>query len=72
MNSVDLKDETKYPCYTCIHNRVCNAKSCFAETEVKTTHPYIVVKLECAEYRKNIPTPKTPRFLENECTNPNQ
>ena len=38
----------------CIHNKVCNVRKQFEETEVKTTHPYIIVKLECTEFYKDI------------------
>ena len=48
----------EYPCDTCIHNKVCAVITCFKETEVKTTHPYIMVKLECTEYFKKINEPK--------------
>ena len=42
------------PCDNCIHNKVCNVRKQFEETEVKTTHPYIIVKLECTEFYQNI------------------
>lgn len=48
----------KYPCDTCVHNKVCGAKTCFKETEVKTTHPFILVKLECTEYLEKIYEPE--------------
>lgn len=40
----------EYPCDTCIHNKVCTVITCFKETEIKTTHPFIKVNLECTEY----------------------
>ena len=42
------------PCTKCIHNRVCNVRKQFEETEVKTTQPYIIVKLECTEFYKDV------------------
>ena len=42
------------PCDNCIRNKVCNVRKQFEETEVKTTHPYIIVKLECTEFYQNI------------------
>ena len=42
------------PCDNCIHNKVCNVRKQFEETEVNTTHPYIIVKLECTEFYKDI------------------
>ena len=47
------------PCDTCIHNRVCNVRKFFKETEVKTTHPFIKVTLECTEYFGHIVNEKT-------------
>lgn len=41
------------PCESCIHNKVCGARTCFEETEVKTTHPYIKVILKCTEYMEH-------------------
>lgn len=38
------------PCDKCIHNKVCNVREQFEETKVETTHPYIIVKLECTEF----------------------
>lgn len=38
------------PCNTCLHNRVCTVRKQFEETEVRTTHPYIKVTLECTEW----------------------
>ncbi len=46
------------PCDSCAHNRVCTVRECFVETEIKTTHPYIKVTLECTEYMRSIPTPR--------------
>ena len=40
----------KIPCDSCIHKNVCTVRSCFEETEIKTTHPYIKVTLDCTEY----------------------
>lgn len=54
--------DIKTPCESCIHNKVCNTRKCFEETEVKTTHPYIKVILECTEFYAK---PKNPRELEN-------
>ena len=42
--------DIKTPCESCIHNKVCNTRKCFEETEVKTTHPYVKVILECTEF----------------------
>ena len=42
--------DVKTPCESCIHNKVCGARTCFEETEVKTTHPYVKVILECTEF----------------------
>ncbi len=47
-----IKDYKEMPCDTCAHQRVCNVRKCFEATEVKTTHPYIKVILECTEYLK--------------------
>ena len=41
----------RYPCDTCIHNRVCNVKKCFEETEFTTTHPFVEIVVKCTEYR---------------------
>ena len=38
------------PCEKCVHNKVCSAKSCMKETEVKTTHPYVKVEIGCTEF----------------------
>lgn len=46
------------PCDSCAHNRVCQVRKCFVETEIKTTHPYIKVTLECTEYMRIISTPR--------------
>lgn len=45
-----MSDIIKIPCESCIHNKVCNVRKCFEETDVKTTHPYIKVTLECTEF----------------------
>lgn len=47
----------EYPCESCIHNEVCGLKTCIEETEVKTTHPYFLVKIACAKYSEK-PTPR--------------
>lgn len=41
----------KYPCDSCTHNKVCNVRQCFEETEFKTTHPYVDIVVRCTEYR---------------------
>ena len=46
------------PCDSCAHNKVCTVRKCFEETEIKTTHPYIKVTVECTEYIKIVPTPR--------------
>lgn len=46
--------ERDIPYDKCIHNRVCNVRRQFEQTEVKTTHPYIIVKLECTEFYKDV------------------
>ena len=48
-----IKDYKEMSCDTCIHQNVCNVRKKFEETEVKTTHPFIKVTLECTEYLKN-------------------
>lgn len=48
-----IKDYKEMPCDTCVHSRVCTVRKQFEETEVKTTHPYINVILECTEYLKS-------------------
>lgn len=48
-----IKDYKEMPCDTCMHQNVCNVRKKFEETEVKTTHPFIKVTLECTEYLKN-------------------
>lgn len=53
--------DIKTPCESCIHNKICSVKKCFEETEIKTTHPYVKVTLECAEF---FPKPQQ-RELEN-------
>lgn len=42
--------DIKIPCESCIHSKVCSVKKCFEETEVKTTHPYVKVTVECTEF----------------------
>ena len=49
--------DIKTPCESCIHNKVCNVRTCFEETEVKTTHPYVKAILECMEFQEK-PTTK--------------
>lgn len=49
----------KIPCKDCIHKNVCNVRSCFEETEIKTTHPFVCVDIKCTEYiNDKIPTPR--------------
>lgn len=55
---MNIKDYKELLCDTCAHSRVCTAKKQFEETEVKTTHPYVKVTLECTEYMKVVPTVK--------------
>lgn len=56
-----IKDYKEMPCDTCAHSRVCTVRKQFEETEVKTTHPYVKVTLECTEYMKVVPAVKTVR-----------
>lgn len=49
----------KVPCDDCIHKNVCNVRKNFEETKVETTHPYIIVKLECTEFRAGAITRKS-------------
>ncbi len=47
--------EIKTPCSDCAHEVVCSVKSCMEQTEVKTTHPYIIVVVECQQFlRKQV------------------
>ena len=38
------------PCENCIHKRVCEAKGKFDEIDVKITHPFFSVKIECSQF----------------------
>lgn len=49
-NHMEEKTSMEIPCDSCIHNRVCRVQSCFEETKVNTTHPYIKVILKCTEF----------------------
>lgn len=53
----------KYPCDSCTHNKVCNVRHCFEETEFKTTHPYVDIVVKCTEYRYS-KTKKRERIAE--------
>ena len=53
----------KYPCDSCTHNKVCNVRHCFEETEFKTTHPYVDIVVRCTEYRYS-KTKKRERMVE--------
>ena len=41
--------QLKMPCDDCIHNKVCNVRECFEETKIETSHPFIIIKLDCTE-----------------------
>ena len=47
------------PCDTCIHRKVCEAKSKYDEINVTVTHAFFTVKVECSQYFEAKPEPKT-------------
>jgi hypothetical protein len=66
MADIKFENIVKKPCESCIHNKVCSAKRAFEETEVKTTHPYVKVTLECTEFyaKPNLRELETPFIFE--------
>lgn len=44
------KNIHKIPCDECLHRKVCTVRTCFEETKIETTHPYVKVTLECTEF----------------------
>ena len=40
------------PCDRCIHRKVCEAKNKYEEIDVKVTHPFFKVKIECSEFEE--------------------
>lgn len=43
------------PCETCIHKKVCEAKGKYDEIDVKVTHPFFSVKIECSQFEMQKP-----------------
>ena len=50
MTSLKEFEGTHFQCLSCAHNEVCSVKSCMEETKFETTHPYVIVKVECQKY----------------------
>lgn len=48
----NLKDweGANFQCLSCIKNDVCSIKSCLEETRFETTHPAVIIKVECTKY----------------------
>lgn len=46
------------PCERCIHKRVCEAKGKYDEIDVKVTHQFFKVKIECSQFQADEPKPK--------------
>ena len=40
------------PCDRCIHRKVCEAKGKYEEIDVKVTHQFFKVKIECSEFEE--------------------
>lgn len=40
------------PCENCIHRKVCEATKRFQEIEVKVTHPFFIVKVDCSQFEE--------------------
>ena len=46
------------PCDTCIHRKVCEARNRYDEIDIKITHPFFQVRIECSQFEASKPRPK--------------
>ena len=46
------------PCERCIHKKVCEAKGKYEEIDIKVTHPFFKVKVECTQFEESMNKPR--------------
>ena len=46
------------PCDRCIHRKVCESKGKYEEIDIKVTHPFFNVRIECSQFEESKPRPK--------------
>jgi len=46
------------PCDTCNHRKVCEARNRYDEIDIKITHPFFKVRVECSQFEPSKPRPR--------------